>query len=680
MKWRISLLVSLALVMLMMAQLSGDWSVQAQGADATPLPTQTPTLSSTAVPQLTVTGAEPNQAFYGQEVILTVLGSNFSPQTTVRLQGFGVLQSEFVSDFAIRATVPANILPGSYSVDVRDPARGQATLPGFFFTVMAPTATPRPTDEPRPTDMPRPTSEPSTPVPGQPSLVIRNFSVAPMTVVPGDSATISFEVVNRGNRTAQGVSVALSTSSTFVPANGMSSIVTPDIGAGGQQYVSFGVVVPLDAAAGPNSVSFTMAYRDFSGQTYTSDSIITVMVAVIENVSQVVMSRYWIDSDPVMPGEPVKVTVEIANAGTKTASQVLLRTTEGILLAGPEGDTFSLGDILPGERLVRTLDLVVSRTAEFGPQPQPLVITYAQNGESLTVNTSLTLDVERVVQAEPLLLLASYDIGEQTILRPGQEFTLTAHIRNVGQLDIQQALAVFGNVEADSGDGNNPPPVAGSVFAPIGSGGSHYVQQIVAGEDAITLSQDFIVSGSADSGIYNLPITIVYEDHDGETVQSKLSASLIVVAPPRVQVNLQAPVPETVPVGEAVVLPVQVLNVGAKTVNFTSASFTVEGGDVVEGGQIPMRALKTDTEVLLNGVAMANIEGPVTITLTINYIDDLNRLQTIVQTYQTTGFAAEMPPEPPPSFEEPTPEAEPKDDDQDGFVRRFIMGLMGLGS
>ncbi|MCI0708740.1 MAG: hypothetical protein L0154_01120 [Chloroflexi bacterium] len=45
------------------------------------------------------------------------------------------------------------------------------------------------------------------------------------------------------------------------------------------------------------------------------------------------------------------------------------------------------------------------------------------------------------------------------------------------------------------------------------------IDVIEASGEAITLTQDFIVSVSTDSGIYSLPLTLLYEDGETKQVQ-----------------------------------------------------------------------------------------------------------------------------------------------------------------
>jgi hypothetical protein len=73
-----------------------------------------------------------------------------------------------------------------------------------------------------------PTAAPTIP-PGQPVLVIRNYTVSPDTTVPGGRVSLTLEVANVGTRIAQGISVSVDAGDKVIPAAGQSSVTLPDM-------------------------------------------------------------------------------------------------------------------------------------------------------------------------------------------------------------------------------------------------------------------------------------------------------------------------------------------------------------------------------------------------------------------------------------------------------------------
>ncbi len=650
-------------------------------------PTATPT--NTPPQPIFVTRAEPAQVMAGQGGTLSVIGGNFTNTTVIRLAGVGLLTTTFINSGALTAQLPTTLLPGVYNVEVSDPLGGTQYAPNALTVLpvpptAAPTNTPAP---PTPTLEPSATPQPATPIPGQPSLLARNFSVSPVTIAPGETVTLNFEVVNQGNRNAQGVSVAVDSGGKFVPANGQATATLPDIPVGGRVNVTLMAVAAMDTPAGPISVPITMAYRDFSGESYTSKASLSVNVEEAGESSQVVMSSYSVEPNPVEPGKPVTMIVHIANSGNKKALQVLLRVSgsENVLLAGPNGDSFPIGDLDASESVELELPLIVRPDAKSGPQSQPFTITYLQDGEAQQAAGSMTVEVRPVVATVPLMLLESYDYGKD-ILEPGEQFTLNLDLKNVGNGDATELVVVFGTVESSGDSGGGTPTSGGgttttpsTTFAPVGSGGTQYIGTVEANGESKAISQEFIVNGTTTSGVYSLPVTVRYKKPDGTTAQDNLRAIVVVVAPPNLNITLQSPVPEQVNVGEPLPIGLTIKNLGTKVVNFTNVTFEAENADVMDMAEVFIGPVKGDEETTFGSAFAPSSDGHVKITVTIYYLNDLNQEVSIVQTYETEAVTPPPMPEDNGGFPmDPTPE--PEQEEEDASLGDVILGFLGLGS
>lgn len=685
--WRnrpLAIMIALALALL----LGGVVALAQSGEGGVPEPSLQPQQET----PLTVTGAEPASVTSGQNNMISVFGTNFTPDTTVRLVGVGLLQTTFVNSGALTAAVPSSVPPGVYSINVSDPANGEGVAP-TQLTVNAPfvptaTFTPIPTFvAPTPTNTPAP----PTPIPGQPSLVVRNFTSIPSGVAPGGAVVVSFEIVNQGNRTAEGVSVSLASGGKFVPASGQASATLPNLPPGASYGVSLNVIAAMDASSGPNSLPIAMQYRDFEGKTYDSTATLSVTVEEVSRAPQLTIARTMLDPNPVEPGQPVTLTLLVTNTGNRTASQVLIRVggEGGVLLPGAQGDSAPLGDLEAGESESVQMPMIVSAGAEAGPRAQPVTITYLRGSEAQTTTTSVTIPVARAVEQVPVVLLDSYDIGEE-FLTPGQRFTLSLTLNNVGNAAARDLLVIFGTVDApttggDSGDGGSGSGGSGSGgsttqnssgFAPLGAGSTLFFASLDAGE-TLSLDQAFIASGALRSGIYNLPITVRFGKPDGETEQANLRASIVVIAPPRLTSDLAAPLPETVNVGEPFPFGFNLVNTGTTNINLTRAVFTAENAEIVDGAETALAALRAERDIAVGAMIMPLAEGTVTLKADIYYLDDLNNERVIHKEYQVEAVTPPPTPEMP-NFEIPqTPVQETPQ--EDNLIGRLLMGFLGLG-
>jgi hypothetical protein len=65
---------------------------------------------------------------------------------------------------------------------------------------------------------PTATPKPESPAPsGRPILTVRNYTVDPLRVRPGQEFTVSLEVYNNGSRAGENTMVGLSPAATFLP-------------------------------------------------------------------------------------------------------------------------------------------------------------------------------------------------------------------------------------------------------------------------------------------------------------------------------------------------------------------------------------------------------------------------------------------------------------------------------
>ena len=93
-------------------------------------------------PQLTITGVEPRTLLSTTGGTLSIYGTGFTTATVARLVGYGLLDTAFVNQNALRAVVPPGVPAGVYALEVSEPGYS-ATLPSAL-TIVAPTAARRP--------------------------------------------------------------------------------------------------------------------------------------------------------------------------------------------------------------------------------------------------------------------------------------------------------------------------------------------------------------------------------------------------------------------------------------------------------------------------------------------------------------------------------------------------------
>ncbi len=530
---------------------------------------------------------------------------------------------------------------------------------------------------------------------GIPSIAVRGFSVAPNIARPGDNLTIRLELVNQGTAAAQGIIVSLGQSDSFVPA-GASSITVGDLFPGAAVQVVLNANVTNSASNGANVIPIAITFRSPEGETVNTSGSASVTIQKTPSTSLLTLMNYTITPSVVMPGELAKISIDVLNAGTSTALNVLIRFTGdgNVLQPGSKGDTFLVGNVFPSGRITVETEMLISQQAKSGSQIQPIEIVYTDDsGEKQTFSTNITVIIDRSTRPEPLILLKDYTIDKEE-LAPGDSFVLKATVENIGQGDAINTLASFGsNItqssndrNSDNDDGTNTDAgttsgtTTGATFAPIGTGETTFIGTLTAA-GSVTLEQAFLVSGMAKSGIYNLPITLRYTLPNGESAKTILQVNLLVVSQPRIQVTLQNPLPSEIEQFSTLVLSWQVQNLEAVDVRLGSARVTAQGGEIINGAETFLGRLTADRRSTFEATINAVEEGTLTVKLEIDYTDDMNRPKVFTYEYVTTVTAPMQPPEmteEPPMIDIPT-ETPSTNANNVNILIELLFGLLGLG-
>lgn len=629
--------------------------------------------AATAVPRIAISQAEPSHITAGQSGNLSIIGSNFSASTTVRLVGYGFLSTTLVNSSALTAALPTSLPAGVYAIELNDPTYGTATAPTSLTVsaaVVAVTSTPAAT---------------TTPVPGQPELVVRNFVSSPAVIYPGDSTQLTFEIVNVGSRTAEGVVVALG-SSDFTPANGQSSLTLADLAADSSYTVSLSVAAPMNAEEGPYSIPLILTSRDFSSENYTDNA--TVSVAIAERPageSQIILDSYLVNPTTAAPGEAITVQALFKNTGTETASQVLVQldSANSLLIAGSQGSAFSLGDVAAGSSVPLVMPLVVASTAADGAQSQSFTITYLQDGESKQASASLSLTVEETTEASPLLLLQSYSSGQDDALQPGQQFAFELTLQNAGTVDISNLLVTFGTISNTSSSSSSSSTTSSSTgsttttpsdsFAIYGSGDTVLIGNLTAGETS-TLTQQFIVASDLESGIHSLPITLQYAATDGTTESQTLNPGLIVVVQPRLRVSASSALDDPLTAGTETTLKLEIANLGSEDVTLTEMRVSGENVEFSDSAAVTLDPLAGDDNISQSVVFTPQAEGDYTVTVEVDYINDLNKTQTVTTTFTGSVQAAQQQ-----TRRQMPTNFTPAQQSTENELGRLLLGFLGFG-
>lgn len=404
---------------------------------------------------LGVSSVTPNVVVNTTTTTITVAGSDFTNTSIIRLDTTA-LTTTYVSATALTAIVPAGFPSGVYDVSVEVPGVGSATLPGGL-TVLAPTSTP---------------SQPFA----RPQIVIDSYSTSVGAILFGQEFNLNVSLDNAGGSTAYSLQVTYTSSDLLMLKNGGVTAVG-SLGTVGKAEISQSMVaaVPLYGLSRV-SVDMNVTYYDEKGASYSDKFTIYIPVAsptsggggrvyptatpTTVRRSQLVISDYKTDINPLQPGAVFKLSLTVQNVGTLGARSVTMvvgggssggsGTPQGGISAGsgeftnfaPVGTSNikSLGNIEAGASLVASQELIVNVSTNPGAYPMKFSFLYADaNGLVVNDEQVITLLVYRLPQVE----IGFYQpVGTYFVGQPG---LLPLQVINLGRNSV-----VLGNMKVET--------------------------------------------------------------------------------------------------------------------------------------------------------------------------------------------------------------------------------------
>ena len=348
-------------------------------------------------------------------------------------------------------------------------------------------------------------------------------------------------------------------------------------------------------------------------------------------------------------------------------------------------------------KAVATLEVKVSYTDPSGtPYNDSFVLTFpvfrpTSSGPGATVTPTRTPTPKTVLR--PQLVVTGYET-DMDILQPGSRFLLTLSVKNVGSAAANRLSVIFGGGSATGGSAGGTPDAGGggvsgagadlSTFAPLNSSNVQSLGNLAA-SSLITITQALIVNGAANPGAYPMKLSFVYTDERGAAYTDDQVITLLVYAPPQVEVNFYRD-PGPIFAGQPNLLPLQVVNLGRKSAILGNLKVTAPAGQW-SNNTILVGALDIGGFYTLDATFIPDAPGPVELLVTIDYTDDFNQPVVITRTLSLEvleGDAGMLPGpdgngfEPGPGGGGVEPPAAPE-----GFLQkvwRFLRGLLGFDS
>ena len=517
----------------------------------------------------------------------------------------------------------------------------------------------------------------------RPVIFVRSSHAEPAQVAPDGIVELFVELHNIGSAGAVNVLVTFA-SNNFVPEGSSSLKSVPGLQPDEHATVSQRLRVAAGTAGGSYGVTVQLNYADGTGFTYSNTETVGINVLAVTPTPeakagrpQLVIETFTTDPALPIPGQPFTLTVMLHNSGTGAARNILLTNGAPSSYAPvAAGNVVAVGNIGWQETLQVSVRLVADQAATAGLHTHPIALDYDNwAAEHYQSSQNIAIELGEAPQtaqtAEPLVVLDSYTV-EPEPLSPGQPFTLTLTVHNVGGTAARRVTLALTGGSTELG---KTAPIA-----PLGTGNVKYLPAVEAEAPGPATSQvtaRFIVDGAANAGVYLLTVGFEYSGSGEKPLTRAEQISLVVLVQPQLAFNFYRPV-GVGQVGQLIDLPIEILNIGRARLNSTDAELVSDELQI----QTPatyIGPLDPGTSVTSEGQAIADSPGVKRFVVRVHYIDDFNRAQSYERAMSVEVAAGvEFGPEGPGG-----PAGGPviiPEVSQRSFFVRLVRGLLGLGS
>lgn len=403
------------------------------------IPTQTSQPPSPTVVE--ISGYEPHRFQQLEGGLLSIYGTGFSAGVSVRLIGYGVMDTSVLSNQALQCVVPPGLRTGKYELELLLPTGGSVHLPGSI-TIQAEktTATPAP-------------SGPS--VYAQPQLMIRSATSNPAILQRGEAFQLNLEIENRGSYSTARGQLTLNSPDLALPQTGSNVVILQPMTAGQVVQIPLTLTTDDQAPGGFNNLEILLEYADYYGRSYSSSQTIALHIETSSHTGGLVLlETYHTTPESLSPGDIFDLQLTLRNAGQGRIEQLLVTLGDpagtGIkpfALLGT-GNVFFTETLNTGEAITLEREVIIEGTADAGAYSLPVHIQYEGNDQATTNQVQvLTLLVRNLPQIQ-VSFYRPVDLAEV-----GKTIELPIEIMNIGRtsLNISHAEVTADDIEIENG-------------------------------------------------------------------------------------------------------------------------------------------------------------------------------------------------------------------------------------
>ena len=487
-------------------------------------------------------------------------------------------------------------------------------------------------------------------------VVINRVDIKPaMNIQPGGMVTVGFEVENKGDKPARDVKISLKGLSNegFSLKSGLNSQGVPLLERGKTRYLYFQVQAGNRMASGNHELEMVLSYKDMKNVEVIDESKFFIPVASNKNQSSnLIIQDISYPTGAIGINKDVDVSFSIKNQG-QTKAQNIIITAESMDQAGLVPKTVSvikLNNLDPGGVEKINYKFLTTASAETKNYPINILVEYVDElsgpEEKSSVNQFLGIFVlapepagepGEPIKSTPRLIIDKY-VFEPKLVEAGENFEMHLSFFNTNSSKTVKNIKIFLTAEANPGTEPNSPSSGSSVFTPVDSSNTFYIDSIPPKgrvEKAITM---FTVPDAV-AKTHMITANFEYEDNSGEAYTATELIGVPVIQQSKLEIGELSVMPEAF-VGDLSPVSLEFYNTGKVTLY--NMMVKLEGDFQTESGSYYIGNFENGSSEFFEGMIIPSQPGLLEGAVVFTYEDSTGQAQEVRKEFSLN--VSDMPP------------------------------------
>lgn len=459
----------------------------------------------------------------------------------------------------------------------------------------------------------------------EPTLGVTKYQFVGESLVAGVDDAMLLTVENRGTIPAYNAKITLAgfNKDGVRLINDINSKTIASVAGSEESSVYYNIAASPKAKSDTYELTATIEYTDEQGKEYKTESMVYIPVEGKDSAAIELEVQNLKNVNQVTAGDNYNVSFDVKNIGGVEAEKVLvsIRYPDDFIpktspkkiiknLKGNDVESFSFDFMAKNEAKTKYNDLYV-------------VLEYYADSTSDDKSTfeeycGVMVDGKSGL-GRPKIIVKNYALEEGVVAMAGQEFVLNVEMFNTSTDDVIKNIKV--TMESDDG-----------VFSPVDSSSSFFMDYL-GRQETKTVPLRFKTKVDAGVKVYNLTLTMEYEDGEGNAYDSqeqpyKEVEKLGIQVSQPVRLELSEPVlPFDSMVGVPSDIEVEFFNMGKSTM--FNMMVKLEGNFQVQGSNYFVGNFESGRSEFFSATIIPEEEGDAIGTLSLEYEDALGNIEKV---------------------------------------------------